>query len=279
MIDLDLIMKSKKLISEGDAVLIGAGSGLSTAAGLEYSGKRFTDNFSDYIEKYNLTDMYSAGFYPYPTLEEKWGYFSRHIKLNRYDAVASKVYLDLLKLVEDKEYFVITTNVDAQFLKAGFDHDKVFATQGDYGKLQCEKACHDTLYDNENIITRMVEEQSDCRVPSELIPICPVCGGNLVAHLRIDGYFVENEDWKAASNNYSKFIKESQNKNLVLIELGVGFNTPSIIRWPFEQMAISHENITLIRINKDNVQAKFNIPSKSILIREDISDYLAEINN
>ena len=277
MIDLDLIMKCKKLISDADAVLIGAGSGLSTAAGLEYGGKRFTDNFASYIEKYNLKDMYSAAFYPYSTLEEKWGYFSRHIKINRYDAQVGKLYLDLLKMVEDKNYFVLTTNADSQFFRANYDKNKIFATQGDYDKFQCEKACHDKLYYNEETIKQMVEQQFDCKIPSELIPICPVCGGNLVAHLRMDGYFVENEEWETASRRYSNFIKQFQNKKLVLLEFGVGFNTPSIIRWPFEQITLAYADSTLIRVNKENVESRYNISQKNIMIKGDIAEFISKL--
>ncbi|MBU2644321.1 Sir2 silent information regulator family NAD-dependent deacetylase [bacterium] len=278
MIPETVIAVCQKLIQVSDAILIGAGSGLSAAAGLAYSGKRFTDNFADYIERFPLTDMYSSGFYPFPTREEKWGYFSRHIKLNRYDAEAGKVYSDLLQLVESKNYFVITTNVDAQFFKAGFAADQVFATQGDYGKFQCEKACHDTLYDNEQSINQMVTQQSDCRIPAELIPVCPVCGKNLVTHLRIDGYFVENSDWKAASRHYQDFVNAVKNQKLVLLELGVGFNTPVIIRWPFERMAKTHTQSTLIRVNKDNVHASYSEQERNILIKADIADFLERMS-
>ncbi len=273
MISNKTILKCKKLIDKCDVLLIGAGSGLSTAAGLSYSGKSFTDNFADYIQKYNLTDMYTAGFFPFPTLEEKWGYFSRHIKLNRYDAEVGKVYNDLMKLVKIKNYFVITTNVDAQFFKAGFDQNRVFATQGDYGKFQCSKPCHDTLYDNEAIISQMVQQQFDCRIPTELIPMCPVCGENLITNIRINDSFVENDDWKSASTRYSNFIDQLENKKVVLLELGVGFNTPIIIRWPFEKITELHNNCTLIRVNYNNVQNYLNISDKSLHIEEDIADF------
>ncbi len=268
------IEKSRKLISESDVILIGAGSGLSAAAGLSYTGNRFSDNFADYIKKYSLTDMYSSAFHPFPTPEEKWGYFSRHIKLNRYDAPVGKVYSDLLQIVEDKEYFVITTNVDAQFFKAGFEADSIFATQGDYGKFQCAKACHETLYANEDMITQMAQQQNDCRIPSELIPICPVCGEQLVSHLRIDGTFVENDDWQAASQRYLKFIRQAKDKNLLMLELGVGYNTPSIIRWPFEQLSGQYPNSSLIRVNKDHVQSSYPVSDKSIFLKADIAGFM-----
>lgn len=273
MIDEKLINEVKNLIAESDALLIGAGAGLSTAAGLEYGGQRFKDNFPDYIERYGLTDMYSSAFYPFPTLEERWGYFSRHIKLNRYDFHAEKVYPDLLEMAKDKDYFVITTNADGLFFKAGFTPEKIFAMQGDYTKFQCEKACHDTLYDNEEIVMQMVAQQSDCKIPSELIPVCPVCGENLVPHLKIDQYFVQNEDWRLAAERYLNFIQRVQDKKLILLELGVGYNTPSIIRWPFEKMAIEYENATLVRVNIDNIQSRYAVPDESKLIKGDIVDF------
>jgi len=277
MISSENIEKTRQLIAESDAILIGAGAGLSTAAGIAYSGKRFTDNFADFIERYKLTDMYSSGFYPFKTLEEKWGYFSRHIKLNRFDAVAGKVYTELFKLVKNKNYFVITTNVDYQFLKARFDAQKLFATQGDYGKFQCQKACHDRLYDNEEVIAEMVEKQSDCRIPSDLVPYCPVCGGNMVSHIRIDDNFIENADWKAARERYVNFVRQSIDRQFVMLELGVGFNTPVIIRWPMEQIAMNYTNSTLIRVNKDHVQPSYAIQDKSLLMAGDIAEFVENL--
>jgi NAD-dependent SIR2 family protein deacetylase len=265
MIDKAMLEDCKKVIENSEGILIGAGAGLSTAAGLEYGGRRFEDNFFDYIEKYQLSDMYSSAFYPFPTLEEKWGYFSRHIQLNRYATLASKLYFDLFEIVKSKDYFVITTNADSLFFRAGFAPEKIFATQGDYGKLQCEKACHETLYDNEEIVKTMVARQKNCRIPTELLPICPVCGEGLVPHLRIDQYFVENDDWRRAAKRYLDYYRSIEGKKLVLLELGVGFNTPSIIRWPFEKMAIANENSTLIRVNKENTQSTHTIPQKANL--------------
>jgi NAD-dependent SIR2 family protein deacetylase len=188
------INKARNLIKDADHILIGAGAGLSTAAGLLYSGERFTNNFQDFIAKYNFTDLYSSSFYPFKTQEEKWAYFSRHIKLNRFDAEVGIPYFELLKLVETKNYFVLTTNVDALFHKAGFDKAKVFMVQGDYGKNQCAKGCHKILYDNEKLIKEMVLTQKDCMIPTALIPKCPVCGGDMAANLRGDEYFVEDEE-------------------------------------------------------------------------------------
>jgi len=279
MIDSEDIEKANQLIVESDAILIGAGAGLSIAAGIAYSGTRFTNNFADYIERYKLTDMYSASFYPFHTLEEKWGYFSRHIKFNRFDAKIGKVYTDILNLVKDKNYFVITTNVDSQFFRAGFHSQRVFATQGDYGKFQCKIACHDELYDNEDVITQMVEKQADCHIPSSLVPYCPVCGGNMVSHLRIDANFIENADWKKTRERYVNFIQQSLGKQFVLLELGVGFNTPGIIRWPMEQIAMNYEKSALIRVNKEHVQPTYDIQDKSLLIENDITEFIEKLTH
>lgn len=277
MIQNKIIEECKKLITECEVLLIGAGSGLSTADGLSFSGKRFTDNFPDFITRYKLKDMYSAAFYPYPTMEEKWAYFSRYIKLNRFDAEVGQVYKDLLDLVKSKEYFVITTNVDAKFFKAGFDPERIFATQGDYGKFQCSVPCNDKLYDNEEVVHKMVAQQIDCKVPSDLIPKCPVCGENLTTHLRADDKFVENEDWHNASTRYSNFIDHLEDKKVVILELGVGFNTPIIIRFPFEKITELHKNCTLVRINYDNVQTYYSVSDKSVLIKDDIADFMEKI--
>lgn len=278
MISTELLEQSKRLIHDCDVVIVGAGAGLSTAAGLHYSGKRFTDNFPDYISKYQLTDMYSSAFYPFQTLEEKWGYFSRHIKLNRFDAEVGLVYKNLKCILDEKEHFVITTNGDDQFFRAGFDPENVFATQGHYNLFQCKVACHDTLYENEEMVNQMVEQQKDCKIPTELIPTCPVCGGELVAHLRMDQYFVENEDWHKASQRYQQFLQSCIGKKVVFLELGIGFNTPSIIRWPFEKMVVQFNNSYLIRVNMDNVQPSYDIQDKGVLIEGDIAEFVEGIH-
>lgn len=215
--------------------------------------------------------MYSSGFYPFETQEEKWAYWSKHIYLNRYEFSVGKVYKDLLEIVSGKEYFVITTNVDHQFYKAGFPEERVFATQGDYGLLQCANGCHKKLYDNEAIIYEMVEKQRDCKVPSELVPKCPVCGGNMEVNLRCDEYFVEDEDWDNSLANYEKFIGENQNKNIVFIELGVGMNTPGIIKYSFWRMANNLNDAKYICINLNEAYAPDEIKNKSICINSDIS--------
>lgn len=266
----DKIKKARQALTAADAVVIGAGAGLSTAGGIAYSGKRFDENFKDFIEKYGMTDMYTAGFYPFQTEEEKWAYWSRHIRMNRYDAPVGEVYKQLLALVSGKPYFVITTNVDAQFYRAGFDTERVWAVQGDYGKLQCAEACHNTLYDNHDAIMEMTERQTDCRIPSELVPRCPRCGEHMEVNIRKDRFFVEDQQWHDERGRYERFLNELKGKKVVFLELGVGFNTPTIIRLPFEKMTESLPGATLVRVNLSYPELMAKIEDKSVLIAEDI---------
>ena len=215
------IEKLKTEIETADAILIGAGAGLSTSAGFAYDGERFKQYFSDFEAKYGFHDMYSGGFYPYATLEEYWAWWSRHIFVNRYEASAGKTYIDLLELVKGKDYFVLTTNVDHQFQLAGFDKKRLFYTQGDYGLWQCSKACHDKTY-NEEAVRQMMAEQKDMKIPTELIPKCPVCGAPMTMNLRCDDKFVQDEGWYAAANRYDDFIRRHENLHILFLELGVG---------------------------------------------------------
>lgn len=264
-------------LDEADAVLIGGGSGLSTSAGLTYSGKRFEENFSDFISKYGFRDMYSAGFYPYPTAEEYWAYWSRHIYFNRYDRAAGQPYLDLLKILNKKDYFIITTNVDHQFQIAGFDKDRLFYTQGDYGLWQCSKPCHQKTYDNEAIVHRMVSEQKDMKIPSELVPYCPLCGRRMSMNLRIDDSFVEDEGWHSASKRYSQYVRSHQHSHMLFLELGVGSNTPAIIKYPFWKMTYSNPKAVYACINLGEAYTAKEIANRSICINEDIGKVLREL--
>lgn len=273
----DKLNKIRQVIQNAEAILIGGGAGLSNSAGLSYNGERFAFHFSDFISRYGITDMYTAGFYPFRTQEEKWAYWSRHIKVNRYDPAPGQVYLDLLELVREKNHLVITTNVDAQFEKAGFEHEKVFAVQGDYGKLQCAKACHKILYVNENMIRQMVSEQFDCRIPSHLIPKCPRCGGIIEPNLRKDQFFVEDENWHRANRRYLQFVASLDSKPFVLLELGVGYNTPVIIKIPFERIAADHPNATLVRINKDFPEVSSVNHGKTIALAQDIGEIITAL--
>lgn len=262
-------------IDEADYVLIGAGAGLSSAAGIEYGGKRFEENFQYYIKKYNMTDMYTAGFYPFESLEEKWGYWAKHIYLNNVNMEGTTLYKKLLKLVEDKKYFVITTNVDDQFIKSGFSSQKVFATQGSYNYFQCSKGCHDILYKNTDIINEMVENiDENLKIPSELIPICPKCGEPLDTNLRKDNYFVEDMYWHKQKDAYQKFIEEAKDNKTVLLEFGIGFNTPAIIRFPFETMTVKLPKWKLVRFNKDYLEIAVTYHKTLKLVPiENIDDY------
>ena len=232
-------------VKEADAVVIGAGSGLSTSAGLTYSGERFEKYFGDFIAKYHIWDMYSGGFYPYPDLEEYWAWWSRHIYYNRYVDALEPVYPNLHEVVKDKDYFVLTTNVDHQFQKAGFDKKWLFYTQGDYGLWQCSKSCHQKTYDNEDVVRRMISEQKDMKISTELIPKCPVCGAPMTMNLRCDGTFVQDEGWYAASGRYDDFIRRHKETRILFLELGVGGNTPVIIKYPFWQMTAANPKARL----------------------------------
>lgn len=273
----DNIEKVKIKIQNADAVLIGAGAGLS--AGFTYSGKRFEDNFPDFIAKYHFKDMYSAGFYPYKTLEEYWAYWSRYIFINRYQNAPENVYHDLYNLVQGTEYFVLTTNVDHCFQKAGFDKHRLFYTQGDYGLWQCSKPCHNKTYDNEPMIKRMVTEQKNMRIPSRLIPYCPVCGTPMSMNLRADNTFVEDNGWHMAADRYQNFVSRYKDLNIVYLELGVGGNTPGIIKYPFWQMTCKNPNAAYICINLSETYIPPEIKNQSIGIADDIGDALTHIKN
>lgn len=223
------INRLKAEIETADAIIIGAGAGLSTSAGFTYSGSRFRQYFADFENRYGFHDMYSGGFYHYKTPEEHWAYWSRYIEVNRYQNTEKPVYDNLFKLVKDKDYFVITTNVDHCFQKAGFDKKRLFYTQGDYGLFQCSVPCCQITYDNREIIRRMVKEQKDMRIPSELLPKCPVCGKPLTMNLRSDDKFVENEGWHKAAMRYNDFIRRHKKLHILLLELGVGYNTPGLL--------------------------------------------------
>lgn len=265
------LTKAKLLIEQADAILIGAGAGLSASAGLQYSGRKFEHDFQDFIHQYGMTDLYTSSFYPFETEEERWAYWAKHIYAARYEPTVLPLYEELLELVADKNYFVITTNVDAQFRKAGFSQDRLFEVQGDYGINQCQRACHNTLYDNESLIRQMIPTIENCRIPSRLVPACPHCGGKMDIHIRKDEYFIQDEIWHTAYKRYQNFVQSlGERKSAVLLELGVGFNTPTIIRYPFEWMASHNDNVTLIRINKSEPENFFTNDRKhSILFAED----------
>lgn len=274
---LDNIKKLKEKIEIADTIVIGAGAGLSTSAGFVYDGKRFHKYFADFEEKYGFHDMYSGGFYPYKTLEEYWAYWSSYIAVNRYDDAPKPVYNELLALVNDKDYFVLTTNVDHCFQKAGFDKERLFYTQGDYGLFQCSVPCHNKTYDNEAVIRNMVAQQKNMKVPTELLPRCPVCGKPMVMNLRSDNKFVEDKGWHIAAERYSNFLRSRQNGNILFLELGVGYNTPVIIKYPFWQMTISNSKATYACVNFGEAACPNEIKEQSICINGDIGTVLSDL--
>lgn len=275
----DNIERLKHELDTTDAVLIGAGSGLSTSAGFAYTGERFEKYFSDFIEKYGFKDMYSGGFYPFETLEEHWAYWSRYIYINRYMSPPKPVYDDLLKLVQNKDYFVLTTNVDHCFQKAGFDKQRLFYTQGDYGLWQCSKPCHQKTYDNEAIVKKMVEEQMDRKIPSELVPHCPVCGAPMSMNLRADSTFVEDDGWHEAARQYGAFLKCHEGEHILLLELGVGGNTPVIIKYPFWRMIYQNPDAVYACVNLSEAYCPKEIKKQSICINKDIGNLLRELRS
>ena len=263
--------QAKQAIGNAEYIVIGGGAGLSDAAGLHYTGKRWTDNFASYIEKYGFKDLYTSSFYPFSTQEERWAYWAKHISINLYDTPATELYKDLFRLIKYEKYFVITTNADRQFVKAGFAADKVLAVQGEYGYFQCAYPCHDTLYDNEEQVKAMIAHTHDCLIPTSLVPKCPKCGGNVEVNLRGGAYFVQDKNWHDVAQSYENFVKKCEGTNVVFLELGVGFNTPGIIRYPFEQMTYQNKNATLIRLNRDySSGAKENI-NRTIAFDEDMA--------
>lgn len=267
----------KNKLETSDAILIGAGAGLSTSAGLTYSGERFEKHFADFKKQYGITDMYLGGFYPFDTLEEYWAWWSRQIYINRYDVEVGKPYKDLFELVKYKDYFVLTTNVDHQFQLAGFDKKRIFYTQGDYGLWQCSKPCHSKTYDNEEAVRKMITEQKSMKIPTELIPHCPKCGAPMTMNLRCDDTFVQDEGWYQAAERYDLFVRRHKDLNILLIELGVGSNTPVIIKYPFWRMTAENKNATYACVNLGEAVCPAEIEKQSVCIDADIGKTLAAL--
>ena len=273
------IEQLRTALQDCDAVVIGAGSGLSTAAGFTYTGERFEQHFSDFAQKYGIRDMYSGGFYPFATPEEYWAYWSRYIYINRYMDAPKPVYDDILKLVADKDYFVITTNVDHCFQKAGFDKKRLFYTQGDYGLFQCSEPCCQETFDNEAVIRKMVKQQENMKVPTELFPSCPHCGKPLTMNLRCDDTFVEDEGWHAAAERYENFLRTRAGQKILFFELGVGYNTPVIIKYPFWQMTAKNPNAIYACINQGQAVCPQEIKKQSICMDADIGQVLHSLSD
>lgn len=260
------IDKLRAALDASDAVVIGAGAGLSTAAGYTYSGERFDELFGDFAARYGFADMYSGGFYPYDSLEEHWAFWSRYIMCNRYDPVPTPLYEQLLSIVRDRDYFVLTTNVDHCFQRAGFDKQRLFYTQGDYGLFQCSKPCCQETWDNEELVRHMVAAQQDLHIPSALVPHCPHCGAPLTMNLRSDDTFVQDKGWYAAADRYQDFLRRHNNMRVLFLELGVGGNTPVIIKYPFWQMTAKNERAMYACVNLGEAVAPTEIANRSILI-------------
>ncbi len=272
------IERLKEELKAADAVVIGAGAGLSTSAGFVYTGERFRQYFSDFEEKYDFHDMYTGGFYPYQTPEEYWAYWSRYIYINRYMDAPKPVYQELFGLVKDKDYFVITTNVDHCFQKAGFDKKRLFYTQGDYGLFQCSEPCCQETFENEDIVREMKEKQKDMRIPEELLPVCPHCGKPLTMNLRADGSFVEDQGWHAAAGRYEDFLRTRKNKRILFLELGVGYNTPGIIKYSFWQMTARNKKAVYACLNMGEAVCPDEIKEQSICINGDVGEILQQLD-
>ena len=270
----DDLARLRQELDRADAVVIGAGAGLSTSAGFTYSGERFEKYFGDFIGKYGFRDMYSGGFYPFETLEEHWAYWSRYIYINRYLDAPKPVYSTLLKLVQDRDYFVLTTNVDHCFQKAGFDKHRLFYTQGDYGLWQCSKPCHSKTYDNEAAVRAMLAQQNSMKIPGESVPHCPVCGTPMSMNLRADGSFVEDSGWHKAARRYEEFLRRHEGMRVLFLELGVGGNTPGIIKYPFWRMTYENPRAVYACVNLGEAWAPKEIAERSVCIDGDIGETL-----
>lgn len=271
------IEQLKSALDAADAVVIGAGAGLSASAGFTYAGERFERHFSDFAQKYGFRDMYAGGFFPYDTPEEYWAFWSRNILVNRYMDPPKPVYTDLLKLVQDKDYFVITTNVDHCFQKAGFAKERLFYTQGDYGLFQCSEPCCQETFDNEKAVKAMIERQEDMRIPSELLPVCPHCGKPLTMNLRADDNFVEDAGWHIAAGRYADFLRRHDKSAVLFLELGVGYNTPVIIKYPFWRMTAKNPKAVYACLNSGDAACPAEIEAQSICIACDAGKVMAAL--
>lgn len=273
--------RAAQMIKDAEYILLGAGAGMSAAAGAQYGGEFFQKNFSEFVERYGdgpyMRDMYSAGFYPFPDEESKWGYWSKHALLGGVDADYTPLHKKLLEALEGKHIFVLNTNVDNQFTRAGLSEDKVFATQGSYELIQCKKGCHQKTYHAAEMFRQMDQARRKCKIPAYMVPRCPVCGGPMEMNLRSDQYFVQNEKWYAAEERFSDFLSECVDKKTVLLELGVGFNTPTIIRFPFEKLTREHENLSLIRLNLNEAAVPQSLGDRAVGINADMAQSIEDI--
>lgn len=266
-----------RALQEADAVMIGAGAGLSASAGFLYDGERFQRYFQDFTHQYGFHDMYTGGFYPYESAEEYWAYWSRYIWVNRYMNAPKPVYPNLLQLVRDKDYFVLTTNVDHCFQKAGFDKKRLFYAQGDYGLFQCSAPCCQETWENAHTIQDMLQQQADMRIPTELIPHCPKCGRPLTMNLRSDHRFVQDEGWYQAAGRYEDFLDQHRYGKILYLELGVGYSTPSIIKYPFWKMALQNPEAVYACVNRGQAVCPTDLHRQAICIDGDIGTVLDKL--
>lgn len=278
------IMQAADMIQKADYVLMGAGAGLSTAAGAVYGGTWFEKNFKEFKEKYGngpyMQDMYSAGFHPYPDEESFWGYWSKQAILGGIDLDVTPLYKDILKLLKDKRTFCLSTNADGQFQKAGYKEEQIFCTQGDYFHIQCQKACHQRTYNAVKLFKQMDQARKNCQIPTYMVPKCPICGGPMTMNLRCDQYFVQDEAWYQAEKRFGDFLNEAlkSQKNLLLLELGVGFNTPTIIRFPFEKLVKENKQVNLIRLNLNEAVIPESIEQQAVGINKDIKQTIKDLH-
>lgn len=275
------IARAAALIRAADYVLLGAGAGMSAAAGAEYGGRFFEENFAEFQRAYGkgpyMQDMYSAGFYPYPDEESRWGYWSHMALLAGIDLDVTPLHRTLLEALAGKELFLLSTNVDGQFEKAGLPGEKIFATQGSYEKIQCLRGCHPQTYNAAALFRQMEAQRRNARIPSELVPKCPVCGGPMAMNLRSDDAFVEDADWHAAEERFSRFLSACLEGRTVLLELGVGFNTPTIIRFPFEKLARQHENLSLVRLSRSKAMVPASLGDRAVGISADLAESIRDL--
>lgn len=271
------ILKLKDAFEAADAVVIGAGAGLSTAAGLDFAGKRLQKYFGDFVEKYGITDMYTGCFAPFESREERWAYWSRWAWINRFMEIPNDTLNNLLELLENKDYFVLTTNIDHTFIRAGFPKEKQCYTQGDFGLFQCSVPCHDETYDNYEILKEMIEQEHDMKIPEELIPHCPKCGKEMDFNLFWDNTFVRDKGWHIAYNRYIDYMKKHMSGKILFLELGVGFNSPGVIKFPFWKMTLDNPEAIFASVNLDQPSYPKQLEERSIVISADIDKVISDL--
>ncbi len=271
------IERLSEAIQTADAIIVGAGSGLSTSAGFDYGGERLKKYFGDFVEKYGMRDMYTGCFADFENREERWAYWSRWAWIHRYNPLPKDTLEVLHQLLEEKDYFVLTTNIDHTFQRAGFEKEKLCYTQGDFGLFQCSRPCHYDTYDNYEILKAMHEQEKDMKVPTELIPHCPKCGAEMDFNLYWDDTFVRDEGWHIAHDRYEKYLYHHRHGKILYLELGVGFNSPGVIKIPFWQMAAENEDAIFASVNLSNPCYPQMLGNRAIVISHDIDDVIRKL--